>query len=83
MGRDIGHGFEHPVSTLSSLILPPYCSQKWSLMAIIFVNVQLEIARACLDLFRSQTLWEDMVQQGQWPCTTLDDVPEVAQAYLT
>lgn len=55
MGRDIGHGYEHP----------------------------LETARACLDLFRSQTLWEDLVQQGQWPCTTLDDVPEIAQGCFT
>jgi len=43
----------------------------------------LEIARACLDLFRSQTLWEDLIQQGQWPCTTLDDVPQIAQACFT
>ncbi|KAF9785984.1 hypothetical protein BJ322DRAFT_1004452, partial [Thelephora terrestris] len=43
----------------------------------------LEIARACLDLFRSQTLWEDLIQQGQWPCSTLDDVPEIAHACFT
>jgi len=51
---------------------------------VILIYWKLENARACLDLFRStQTVWENLVQQGFWPCSTLEDVPEYAYGCFT
>jgi RNA exonuclease 4 len=60
MARKMGGSFEDPVRP------PP---RMWPQRRFADADVQLEQARAALDLFRStEELWERIVAQGSWPC---------------
>ena len=62
MGHYIGLQGEVPVS-------PVTISYEHLKCLTSIINTKLEEARATIDLFRScETLWEDIIKYGSWPC---------------
>lgn len=73
MGRNVGLDYEDPVSELCVFIS--------DCLLTFEASLQLEMARAAIDLFRScEEVFEDVIRTGAWPC----DLPPVSYAeYFT